>query len=1025
VRLHRLEVTAFGPFAGTVEVDLDAVSAGGLFLIRGATGAGKTSLLDAVAFALYADVPGARSKKQLHSDHAERGTVPAVTLEFTATGRRLKIERSPEFYRPKSRGGGETKVQARAVLWEHRGGQWVALSTRHDEIADVVKDVLGMGLEQFSKVVLLPQGDFAAFLRATPEERRELLQRLFDVSAFAGIEEWFAAQRKESAAHLAEHHAALNADLAVLADVLADAPAIDGGSRNWSELPLTELPSALETARQSLDAGSMTRLTAVDATRLADAAATTAHASAAETAARRLRGLSARSAIAALEAAHDTRAEAVARIELAERAASVGGDLKALDRVAAALQSAQDRAASTERAGARWSLAGRGQAAVDQLVDRLDSGGGALATASRLRVSLEGREATRERLVQVLVTARQGVEGSIAALSVHQEQAVVAIEALDTAQQSVTKVEAATARVAQGSALLKARRALDATTHQQVQAESALAAQRTVTQDLRDIYQDRRQARLDAMAAELASRLEEAQPCPVCGSADHPSPASSGHLVSGDDVAAAEAAWHSAAVQLGATERAAAALAATLTQLREQLGDEDRDEGSLAGAVAEAKQALAELTTSAATVDQARARVESVNAAVESVTAQLAALREGAATAASRIEALDAELATESASLDTAVAEHTASCPCAEPDRADNGLITSLADPDQLDATITHHQAAAVAATAHAASLRELARATRDHGDVVAATSDSFRIAGFTDAATARAGVLPTVEMTRLRAAVAAHDEAVLVARTTLDEPGVLTALEASAPDVTALAAARDAAHAAYTAAVAADTLVRRTLAGLDRVRGSLTRRCAQIVEAESRHQVLRELADTVAGTSVNNSLRMRLSAFVLAARLEKVATLANERLSGMGEGRYQLRHTDHLAARGARSGLGLEVLDLWTGQSRDTSSLSGGESFMASLALALGLADAVREESGGFDLQTLFVDEGFGTLDDESLEQVMAVLDDLREGGRAVGVVSHVAELRTRIPSQVVVRKTERGSSVQVTTTDEAAPAA
>ena len=149
-----------------------------------------------------------------------------------------------------------------------------------------------------------------------------------------------------------------------------------------------------------------------------------------------------------------------------------------------------------------------------------------------------------------------------------------------------------------------------------------------------------------------------------------------------------------------------------------------------------------------------------------------------------------------------------------------------------------------------------------------------------------------------------------------------------------------------------------------------------------------------------------------------------------MGEGRYQLRHTDGLAARGARSGLGLEVLDLWTGQARDTSSLSGGESFMASLALALGLADAVREEAGGFDLQTLFVDEGFGTLDDESLEQVMAVLDDLREGGRAVGVVSHVAELRTRIPSQIVVSKTERGSSVHVrrtrrTGTDEAAPAA
>ena len=185
---------------------------------------------------------------------------------------------------------------------------------------------------------------------------------------------------------------------------------------------------------------------------------------------------------------------------------------------------------------------------------------------------------------------------------------------------------------------------------------------------------------------------------------------------------------------------------------------------------------------------------------------------------------------------------------------------------------------------------------------------------------------------------MAAHDEAALRgAHHARPSRASCSALEAPAPDLAALAAARDAAHAAYTAAVAADTLVRRTLAGLDRVRGSLTLAAPRSREAESRHQVLRELADTVAGTSSNNALRMRLSAFVLAARLEKVATLANERLSGMGEGRYQLRHTDGLAARGARSGLGLEVLDLWTGQTRDTSSLSGGESFMASLALALG----------------------------------------------------------------------------------------
>jgi exonuclease SbcC len=216
------------------------------------------------------------------------------------------------------------------------------------------------------------------------------------------------------------------------------------------------------------------------------------------------------------------------------------------------------------------------------------------------------------------------------------------------------------------------------------------------------------------------------------------------------------------------------------------------------------------------------------------------------------------------------------------------------------------------------------------------------------------------------------------------------------------------------SAATATDALVRATLSSVRRSRSTVVDLCERLGAESVRHAVLRDLADTITGQGAGNELRMRLSAFVLAARLEKVAELANERLAAMGDGRYRLRHTDGLAARGARSGLGLEVLDLWTGQTRATSSLSGGESFMASLALALGLADAVREESGGFDLQTLFVDEGFGTLDDESLEQVIDVLDGLREGGRAVGVVSHVAELRTRIASQIVVTKSEHGSTVR-----------
>ena len=325
-----------------------------------------------------------------------------------------------------------------------------------------------------------------------------------------------------------------------------------------------------------------------------------------------------------------------------------------------------------------------------------------------------------------------------------------------------------------------------------------------------------------------------------------------------------------------------------------------------------------------------------------------------------------------------------------------------------------HHEQVSAAVAAHVSASRALADRQSEHAEVLEQTDTTVRDHGFETVDEARSARLPAAGVGELEAAVSGYEKSRAVAESTIAEEDVATALVAADPNLDALAA--DAAGTAerLSAATSGDTLARAALDSVRRAAAAARELATRLAEQESRHVVLRSLADAVAGLGPQNDLRMRLSAFVLAARLEKVADLANERLSAMGDGRYRLRHTDGRAARGARSGLGLEVLDLWTGQTRTTASLSGGESFMASLALALGLADAVREESGGFDLQTLFVDEGFGTLDDESLEQVLDVLDALREGGRAVGVVSHVAELRTRITHQVVVTKTEHGSTAR-----------
>ncbi|MBP0462025.1 AAA family ATPase, partial [Streptomyces montanisoli] len=200
MRLHRLTVTAFGPFADTQVIDFDALSSAGIFLLRGQTGAGKTSVLDAVCFALYGGVPGARQKPglALRSDHAAPGTLTEVTLDLTVAGRRLEVTRSPAQQRPKKGRAGFTTVKAASALRQHdaTSGEWRALSRTHQEIGKEITELLGMSREQFCQVVLLPQGDFAQFLQADAEHRARLLGRLFDTRRFAAVEDRLAELRR-------------------------------------------------------------------------------------------------------------------------------------------------------------------------------------------------------------------------------------------------------------------------------------------------------------------------------------------------------------------------------------------------------------------------------------------------------------------------------------------------------------------------------------------------------------------------------------------------------------------------------------------------------------------------------------------------------------------------------------------------------------------------------------------------------------------------------------------------------------
>jgi exonuclease SbcC len=1053
MRLHHLTVAAFGPFADTVEVDFDAVGLTGLFLIQGPTGAGKTSLLDAICFALYAGVPGARpAGRALRSDHAARDAVPTVTLDFSAGTRRLRVSRSPEFLRPKKRGDGETRTQAMVVLEEHFGGLWIPRSTRADEVGEIITEVLGMGLEQFSKVVLLPQGEFAAFLRATADERRALLERLFDISAYTGVEAWLVEQRRLLAGNVAESRALLMTDLARLEDVLAEVdPEVLGLLPEWTAVPLDALPGVLEALGRRLGTHATETLAALDAAEVARGAAERARSEAEGAADRQRRGEAARLGLARLDGEAEAHRQLTDRLDAATRAETVAGDLRVLARVRTRAELVAAELATARTALAHLWIADCSVATASAWVSSLTERGVHLTDAVRAARELASARRRSTELLGQVEAAHATREYQVTLRGIEQARLTAVRAALATAQAAHGDVALEQREVARLHELQRLRLELDAASADARRIDALVGASRDQEQDARDAYQRLQQARLNGMASELARTLVDGEACAVCGSREHPRPASGGDDVTAEDVTAAERHWQQrrsvttahaearvAQQQVVTTRTADLAQAASGPDDRSAAshpsaeGEESRpastDGPELAAALARAvarcaaaQDRVARLAAATTAAEHAEREHERLNAEVEATTLRAAAREANLADSQAR-EARRGE------ELTDLVAKHGATCPCAtdggspKPALRGSSRLRADRDADGVDALLSSLDRTR---SRHARVLEEAQRvlsllsAHADLAEEVLAAEQAARQAlstnGFDRAEAATSAALQGDVIRELRRSVRSVDDRRAAAAATLADEHVVAVMARPPVDLGIFEDVAARCRSRLKAAQQAQTRAETSARAFGQLAVLLTERVGALGPAVTATDQLSDLADTVAGLGGNNSLRMRLSSFVLAARLEKVAVLANERLAILGEGRYQLQHSDSLAGGGRRSGLGLVVQDLWTGQVRDTSSLSGGESFMASLALALGLADAVREESGGFDLQTLFIDEGFGTLDDESLEQVLSVLDGLRDGGRAVGVVSHVSDLRTRIPVQISVSKGATGSGVRL----------
>ncbi|MFD0566482.1 AAA family ATPase [Kitasatospora saccharophila] len=1008
MRLHRLALTAFGPFAGTELIDFDRLSAAGLFLLRGATGAGKSSVLDAVCYALYGELPGTRRSNGVRSDHAEPGVRTEVVLELTLGGRRLEVTRSPEQWRPKKRGTGLTPEKAQTLLreWAADAGQggpgWVPVSRSHQEAGEELTRLLGMNREQFCQVVLLPQGDFARFLRADSKQRAELLGRLFDTGRFDQLERWTAELRKQHESRVQSGRQRVHALLARAEEAAGPLAAGAAEHRPDEDAPVS---GALAWAA----------LLRVDAAERADSAALRLAAAESARAAARAR-LEEQAALAERQSRHQRARQE--RLRLADLAARSAPERARLDAALAAEGPAPLRAphraaqaalaaAGAEEAARRTALAARAAAAgwtspLDGPGELRAAEGVLRAETGRLEAAAAAEErhgallADRTRLRRKREEAELLAEDSRRWLEDFDERLKQLQQDRENAREARTELARLTDRQLELQGQLAAAERYLRLRDDRTAAQDAVRARTDAAQHARQRTLDLQERRLTGMAAELAAALTPGAPCRVCGSPGHPAPAEpSADQVTAEDERRARAAQHAAEAELADATKQLSALEA-----------EAAAAGAAAGGrgTAELTTALRELTARQKSLQHAAERWLPLGQQLERLERdggahreQLRQAAEQSARLSGQLNALDAELTDLARRL--AAARGDAPSVAA---RAAAVTALSTATTAVLDAA----RATATARTRLDESTTALLRAARD--------------AGFADLAALDAAALPPYELDALRRRFKQLDADLELADAQLADPALRAAAELppAAAEPARAAAARADEHLAD--AHSGHDRARRRVADLARIGRDLAALAAELAPVLDAHARISRLAALLAGAPAENALRMRLESYVLAARLEQVAAAATRRLLKMSGGRYTLVHSDGLVSGTKRSGLSLHVVDAWTGRERDTATLSGGESFFASLALALGLADVVTDEAGGMPLDTLFIDEGFGTLDENALEEVMDVLDSLRERDRAVGIVSHVPDLRTRVPAQLLVRKHRTGSTVHHTTRED-----
>ena len=928
MRPLRLTLSAFGPYAAETTLDLEKLGKGGLYLITGDTGAGKTTIFDAITYALYDhSSSGIREGSMLRCKYVDDKTPTFVELEFEVHGVRYTVRRNPEYQRPKARGEGMTTEKADATLTYPDDRPPV---TKAKDVTAAVQEIIGLDYNQFSQIVLIAQGQFTKLLNASTEERSRIFRKLFRTQRYAQLQERLQAE----ASALNQQRTAQNAKLDSLLGGLQFSPE-DPDAEALRTLCAQTVP---ETALALLDA-----LTARQAAALEKAG----------------------TALQATEAQLDTVQQQLGAAAQAQRLAQ---QLAARQAELAAAKPALDaaRAEADRHAG--------DAAQLDALTAQVTQAQSALAAYDALdalcRQQTEARDTARLAAAQAHKRRTQ-LDSLNAALAAAETE----LAALADADTRLLALQTRSAQLAQrGEALAKLEQRLADCQRQAKAAHKAQESYRTAAaaQDEARARRDAlERAFLDAQAGLLAESLTEGAPCPVCGSTHHPARALLPHTA--PTQAQVEAARQAAAEADRQAQTASAAAQSALAAANEAKTSLRRDAETL----------LPErFTTPEGTVPLTFALMTNVlaeeNAALQTAQTDCKAQYRQAEADCRRKAQLEANRQAKTRqrpALEQSAAE------------ADRSAAAQNASADALEGQIAERRAALPYPR------RADAQAALDKLEA--------------DRSTLRTGMdTAQRKLKQAEQAVAAAEAAVeaLTAQQTAAQKELPTrSAEELTAQQTALTAAREALRSREKQ-LSAQLLPNRKTAAQYRA-------AAEARQAlESRWQWVSALAATAGGT-LTSKQKIRLEAYIQMNYLDRILRYANTRLMQMTAGQYELERIGAENQR-SQSGLDLGVIDHYNGTRRSVKTLSGGESFKASLALALGLSDEVQSSAGGIRLDTLFLDEGFGSLDEESLELAIRVLSGLTEGDRLVGIISHVGALKDRIDRQVVVHKARTGGS-------------